>query len=130
METYKQYIGEATKDSKKLFGEYAVGVIANLVKMNDISDEDFGDYVVSFQHSIVKTFTFMGHDTNNPNYKNFVKYMPKGFDKGIFDNNGVNTYDGEWLNMKDAERFTITRKAIKKYAKENSLSYDEKVLVK
>lgn len=56
----------------------------------------------------------MSHETDNPNYKNTSKYMPKKFDKDLYDNGEDNTYDSLWFSLKDVQRKTITRQAVAK----------------
>jgi hypothetical protein len=54
----------------------------------------------------------MGYDETNPNYKNHKKYFPKKYNKEL-----VSGYDSDYMSLPDTQKYTITRKAIKEYAK-------------
>lgn len=80
----------------------------NLLKDNK---KDFGRFIINVMMN-------MSQSENNPNYQ---KYMPKKFDKELYDNGDKNTQDSYFYSMSDNEHDTIARRAIKKFMKENNI---------
>ena len=100
---------------KKPLREYAIEILKTIQKKNNLQTsfiqepENFWDAY----NGVMKVFNAMGLPEDNPNYKTFKKYFPKGYDKSIFVSESGNKYDAPYWQLNGNERSTIIRKAIK-----------------
>jgi hypothetical protein len=87
--------------------KYAVDIL-NKFKNADISLDD--KYIPGY---VMKIFTYMGFDEDNPNYSKFKKYFPSTYNKAFFSGSGSMS-DIPYFSLTDAEKHTVVRKALKK----------------
>lgn len=117
MELYEKYLTEAASKYKKEFIKYAYEIIDNMMKSMAYGPMDFKSDAKQIQGYVVRIMETMALPEGNPNYANMKKYMPRKFNKVLFDNGEGNTYDSEWMSMTDAKQFTIAREAMLQYDK-------------
>lgn len=115
MDLIEKYLGEAN-EYKKEFIKYAYEIIDNYMKQygNEIN---FLKNAKQLQSAVVKIMGTMVLQKGNPNYVNMKKFMPKKYNKFLFDNGEGNVYDSEWMSMTIAKQFTIAREAMLQYDK-------------
>jgi len=78
---------------------------------------DFIEDAKQLQSIVVRIMGIMALPEGNPNYAQMKKFIPKKYNKVLFDNGEGNTYDSEWMSMTDAKQFTIAREAMLEYDK-------------
>lgn len=101
-----------SNDQRKIFVNYAVEILGNLKKAYPkVSDKD--QYLFTLRHIMQN----MSLPDDNPNYKNSLEFLPKQFDKELFDNGDKNPYDSVWMRLKTAGHETVYRQAINKFFK-------------
>jgi hypothetical protein len=125
----EKYLGEATSKYKREFIKYAYEIIENFVKVHpDMlgSPETFQANAKQLQVSIVTVMGTMSQPNGAPAYALYKKYMPKKYNKFLFDNGEANSYDSEWFSMTDDKHFTIAREATLEYAKKNKIPLSRK----
>lgn len=131
MPKFKQYFNESISSSdKKELENYAVEIINNLVKVNNISKENFKKDVKKIQTSIDTVFMYMKFGKEHPLFKKYEKFMPKKYNEKLFQTETGNYKDSAYGSMNDAQLFTIYRKAVLNYAKKNNIDIDNKDLIK
>lgn len=69
--------------------------------------------IVPSQRVVWKIMMNMVLPSDNMNYVATRKYMPDAFDKGLYDNNGGNSYDSEWMQHTDDKMNTVVNAGIK-----------------
>lgn len=116
MDKVDKYLGEQSSQYKKEFINYAYEIIDNYMKQNG-SKVDFLKDAKQLQSAVVRIMGTMALPEGNPNYAQMKKFIPKKYNKTLFDNGEGNTYDSEWMNMTDAKQFTIAREAMLEYNK-------------
>ena len=74
------------------------------------------------QNNIFSIASFTDVKSINKSFRKvkYKKFLPKTYDDGIFTNGNNNAYESQYWQMKDAERDTITRNAVKRYLKHNA----------
>jgi len=120
MKNLHEIMNETTGINKKLFGQYADEILANTIKEFKIKSGDVEKQMRQLQNHINNTFQNMSQDKSNPNRIKYKKFLPKTYDDGMFTNDGGNAYESQFWQMKDAERDTITKNAVKRYLKHNA----------
>ena len=120
-------------ESEVDFATYMVEIIEKFLDYKKISIEQFedmiktADNVKAIQNTLISIISKLGLDEDNPNYKAVKQFEPKNFDKVSVSNGDANTYDSQWFKLNDAKRFTLTRKALTKFAKQNNIEFDAKI---
>ena len=113
---YEKYLNEVkvSPANKKEFEKYAIEISKNIMKVSKKETYHFSDgyedHIRNVVHSVMMN---MALPKDNPNYKATEKYMPKNFNKDLFDNGDGNVYNSVWMSMTDAQQFTIVKKATK-----------------
>jgi hypothetical protein len=120
MNLVEKYLGESASKYKKEFIKYAYEIIDNIISKTFFVTPLMPADLKKIQSGVVTVMGFMALPEGNPNFSNNKKFMPKKFNKFLFDNGDQNTYDSEWFDMTDAKHYTIAREAL--------LEYDKKVL--
>ncbi len=108
--TESKKLKEANIDNatRKIFIEYVEEIIENVIDLQPGFNFDSKGI-----WAIVRVLGTMALPEDNPNYKNILKYLPKKFNKVLFDNGGGNTYDSAWMSIRDEQQFKIVNQAAK-----------------
>ena len=104
---------EAASRYKKTFIAHAEEIAKNVKKEYPNANE------TQLLNTVRMIMSKMSLEDDNPNFKNFKKYMPKNFDKKLYDNGDGNTYDSEWMSQTDAKQNTIFKAGVKSALKES-----------
>ncbi len=115
-------LDEGVSPYRKTFIIHATEIANKLKKANpDAGEKDI-------MNALYKVMSNMTLPADNPNYKNTSRYMPDKFDKKLYDNGKGNTYDSEWMKLKDAQKETVWRAAVKSLGLKESVNIDSLML--
>lgn len=109
--TFRELLNEG--NSKDIFKVYMLEMLPQFLQSKDIDAEKLEkmvqdrENVVALQNTLIQMVGDLKLDK--------PKFRPTRYNVELITNGDKNTYDSEWFKMKDAERFTISRKALAFY---------------
>lgn len=108
--------------TKKTPREHFVNHAAHIAKKK-VEHHKIGFDHKDLPRAVQQAMMSMALEHGNPNLEQQKKFLPKSYDKKLYDNGDNNSFDSEWFKNTDAKMHTIVKHGIAKAKKEAGSRY-------